>query len=319
MSSGAGRRDRPDGRRRPRRGLVALLLVLGSAAALVGSFAVWLDRQALSPSGWQTTSSQLIANPMIRQGVGTFAVDELYARTNVAGLLRSALPPALAQPALRTLRSLGLRLAAGILASPEARVVWNTANRQAHRELLRILDHGGQRGGVALNLRPLLKELIRALQASAPVKAIPGSGQLFRLGSPRAGEIPILSADQVDQAREAANAIRGLSVVLVVAAIVLFAAAVASASGWRSIAVRGVGYCLVAVGAVVLVARRVLAPALADALVSASTYRRAADAAWTISTTELRGVAVTILVCGVAVVLAGLAAGAVVSRRGRAG
>jgi hypothetical protein len=317
MSSGAGRRDRPDARRRPRRALVALLLALGSVAALVGSFAVWLDRQALSPGGWQTTSSQLIASPQIRSGVGTFAVRELYARTNVAGLLRSSLPPAAAGPALRTVRSLGLRLAAGILASSQARVVWNTANRQAHRELLRILDHGGQRGEVTLNLRPLLKDLVRALQSSAPVRAIPGSGHLFTVGSSRAGSITILRADQVDQARSAVNVIRGLSVVLVVAGIVLFAMAVASASGWRSIAVRRVGYCLLAVGAVVLVARRVLAPALADAVVSTSPYRRAADAVWTISSTELRDVAVVILVCGGACVLAGLATGAVVSRRAR--
>jgi hypothetical protein len=296
---------------------VILLLVMGSAAALVGSFAAWLDLQALSPSGWQTTSSQLIGSPQIRQGVGKFAVDELYAQTNVAGALHSVLPPPLAGPALRTLRALGLRLAAGILASREARLVWNAANRQAHRELLAILDHGGQRGEVSLDLRPLLLQLIRALQASAPVKAIPGSGQLFTLGSPRAGEIPILSADQVDQARGAVNAIRGLSVGLLVAAVVLFAAAVASASGWRSIAVRRVGYCLLAVGVLVLVARRVLAPALANALVSTSTYRRAADAAWTISTTELRDVAVVILICGGLLVLVGVAAGAVVSRRRR--
>jgi hypothetical protein len=299
--------------------------VLGSAAALVGSFAVWLDRQALSPGAWQTTSPQLIASPQIRRGVGTFAVQELYAQTHVAQALRSSLPPAAAGPALRRLRSLGLRLAGGILASRPAATVWNTANRQAHRELLRILDHGGRRGAVALNLRPLFQKLVRALQASAPVKAIPGSGQLFSQVSPRAGELPILSPDQVEQARRAVNAIRGLSIVLMVTAIVLLATAVASASGWRSIAARRAGYGLLAVGAVILLARRVLAPALGDALVSASPYRRAADAAWTISTTELRDVAVAILICGGVLILVGLAsrirmrAGSASSRSSRSG
>jgi hypothetical protein len=315
---GVSRRDRRRGGRRRRRALVALLLGLGSAAALVGSFAVWLDRQALSPGGWQTTSSQLIASPPIRRGVGTFAVSELYARTNVAGALHSALPPALAEPALRTLRSLGLRLAGGILATPAARRVWNTANRQAHRDLLEIIDHGGRRGTVALNLRPLLVDLVRALAASAPVRAIPGGRQLFALGSPHAGEIPILRADQVDRVRGAVKAVRGLSVALLGAAV-LFALAVASASGWRSIAVRRVGYCLLAIGALILLARRVLAPALADALVSAASYRRAAGAAWTIATTELRDVAVAILIAGGVLVLAGLATRAVIGdpRRGR--
>jgi hypothetical protein len=317
MSSGANRRDRADARRRPRRALVALLLVLGSVGALGGSFALWLDRQALSSPGWQTTSSQLIANPNIRRGVGTFAVSELFARTNVAGALRSALPPAVADPALRTLRSLGLRLAAGILATRSARVVWNTANRQAHRELLAILDHGGQRGEVTLNLTPLLADLIRALETSAPVKAVPGGGQLFTVGSPRAGEVPILSASQIAHARAVVNAIRGLSIGLLVAAAVLFAAAAASARGWRSIAARRVGYCLVVIGAAVLVARALLAPALAAALVSGSAYRKAADAAWTIATTELRGIAIAIAICGGVLILAGLATGALGSRRGR--
>jgi hypothetical protein len=308
MSSGAGRRDPADGRRPPHRTLVTVLLVLGGAAALLGSFAVWLDRQALSPGGWQTTSSQLIASPQIRRGVGTFAVQELFAQTHVAQALRSALPADLADPALRTLRSLGLRLADGILASPEARLVWNTANRQAHRDLLAILDHGGHRRGVVLDLSSLFADLVRSLEASAPVKAVPGGDRLFTQVSPRAGRLPILSADQVDEARAAVNAIRGLSVALMLGAAVLLAAAVASASGWRSVAVRRVGYCLLAVGAVVLVARRVLAPALAHALVAAAPYRRAADAAWTISTTEPRNIAVTLVVCGGVLVLAGLAA-----------
>jgi hypothetical protein len=298
-------RDNPE-MARPRRALVTVLFVLGSVAAVAGSFAIWLDRQALSPSGWQTTSSQLIANPQIRQGVATFAVDELFAQTHVAGALHSALPAALADSAQRTLRSLGLHLAGGILASRPARGVWNTANLQAHRDLLTILDKGGRRGEVELNLTPLLADLIRALDVSAPVQAIPGGGRLFTVSSSHAGELPILSARQVDKARTVVNAIRGASVVLAGAAVVLFALAIVSARGWRSIALRRVGYCLLAVGAVVLIARRVLAPALANALVSATAYRRAADAAWTISTTELRTVAWAMLAGGAVVVLAGV-------------
>jgi hypothetical protein len=98
---------------------------------------------------------------------------------------------------------------------------------------------------------------------------------------------------------------------------VLLAAAVASARGWRSIAVRRVGYCLLVVGAVVLVARALLAPALANALVSGTTYRQAADAAWTTATTELRDIAIAMLVGGALLVLAGLATGAVSPRRAR--
>jgi hypothetical protein len=122
----------------------------------------------------------------------------------------------------------------------------------------------------------------------------------------------------VSTARATVNAIRGLSVGLLVAAAVLFAAAVASARGWRSIAVRRVGYCLVVVGAGVLAARALLVPALADALVSGSTPRAAAHAAWRIATTQLRDTAIVILVCAGVLILAGVTSGALAPRRGRA-
>lgn len=290
------------------RPLVALLLILGSAAAFVGSFAVWLDRQALSDAGWTRTSSDLIANRTIRSAIADDAVQELLAAARVPQTLRSVLPDPVAAQALETLRGLGRRLASGILASRTARAVWRTANRQAHRELMAILDrrhHTNAR--VSLNLTPLLGDLVTALDASAPVRALPGGGQrLLHVGSPRAGELPVLRADQVRPARAAVNAVQGLSVALPLAAVVLFAMAVAIAGGWRSIATRRAGYCLLAVGAVVLVARRLLAPALADALVASSADRRAADAAWMISTSELRDVAVAILIAGAVCVALGM-------------
>jgi hypothetical protein len=298
------------GRYRARRPVVTLLLVLGSVATLLGSFAWWLDRQALSPSGWQRTSSQLIASPRIRRGVATFAVSELFAQTHVASTLRAALGPAVAEPALQALQSLGRQLATSILATRSAAVVWNTANRQAHRELLAILDHGGQHGEVALNLTPLLLDLVRALQRSAPLQGLPATSrsQLFALGSPRAGALPILSAEQVDKARTAVNVLRGLSVALAIAAIALLGGAVGLAGGWRAGALAWAGICLIAAAALIFAARLVVAPALAGALVSSSAYRPAARAAWSISTTELRATAVSILAVGGALLLVGLVA-----------
>jgi hypothetical protein len=290
--------------------------MLGCLATFAGSFAWWLDRQALSPSGWQTTSSQLIASPQVRRAVGTFAVDELFARTDASRLLHGALPEAVADALERRLHALGLRLAAGILASRPARTVWNIANRQAHRDLLLILDHGGRRGEVALNLTPLLVDLVRGLDTSAPLQVIPEAdrAQLFSLSGPRSGELPILSADQVDKARAAVNVLRGLSVALAIAAVALLGGAIALAGGWRAAAVTRAGAGLIVVGAIVLAVRSMLAPALADALVSSSTYRPAARAAWSISTTQLRATSVVILVLGGALMVLGVAGRAV--RRG---
>jgi hypothetical protein len=287
-----------------------LLLVLGSIATFAGSFAWWLDRQALSPSGWQTTSSQLIGDRHVRSAVGTFAVDELFRQTGASRLLHSALPSAAADALDGRLRALGRQLAFEILSSRQARAVWNAANRQAHRDLLRILDTGGRRGEIALNLTPLLRQLVRALDDSAPLQQFPASDreQLFALSGSAPGQLPILSARQVDHARAAVNLLRGLSIGLAIAAVVFLAGAVALAHGWRARALMLVGVCLILVGVVVFAVRSVLAPALADALVSSSTYRPAARAAWAISTTELRTTAIAIAAIGAAGILLGAGA-----------
>lgn len=270
-------------------------------AAFAGSGAVWLDRQALSDAGWARTSSHLIANRQIRDAVGGYAVRELFTAAHVPGTVRSLLPEPIAAQALTTLRGRGRGLAASILASAPARTVWVTANHQAHHELMAILDRpaaGDAR--VSLNLTPLLGDLVKALYASAPVQALPGGQQLFDVGSASAGELPVLRGDQVRRARAVVNAVRGLSVVLSVAAAALLAAAVAVAAGWRRVVLRRAGYCLIAVGALVLALRWLGGLVLADTLVAASaaSVRPAARAAWTIATSDLRDTAVAVLIAG---------------------
>jgi len=287
-------------------------------AAFAGSFAVWLDRQALSDAGWARTSSHLIANQQIRDALGDYAVRELLTAAHVPGTVRSLLPEPIAAQVLTTLRGLGRRLAASILASAPARTVWGRANRQAHHELMAILDRraaGNVR--VSLNLTPLLGDLVKALYASAPVQALPGGQRLFDVGCAGAGELPVLRGDQVRRVRAVVNAVRGLSVVLSVAAAALFAAAVAVAVGWRRVVLRRAGYCLIAVGALVLVLRWLGGPALADTLVAASSAstQGAVRAAWTIATSELRDTAVAVLLAGAVCVGLGLLSSAGARRR----
>jgi hypothetical protein len=310
------------GRPRPRRrgGLVALLLIAASVAAFAGSYAIWLNRQALSADGWARTSPHLIANAPIRTAIGAFAVQELFRLTHAETALRSVLPQPQVGPTSRRLRALGRRLAAGILRSRSSRGVWQTANRQANRQLRAILNHHS-RATVSLDLDPLFQRLVRALEASSQVRALPGADRLFAI-APGAGRLPVLPAGDVNRARATVNAVRGLSIILTIAAIALFAAAVAAAGGWRPGAVACVGWCVAVVGGLILLSRALVAPALADALVPASspsTVRPAARAAWLISTSDLRSTAVATVIAGGVLVIAGLAARAVVGRRGTAG
>ena len=93
-------------------------------------------------------------------------------------------------------------------------------------------------------------------------------------------------------------------------AFALFALAVWLARGWRRLALRRVGWCFIAAGAGVLIARRLLEPRIVGALVSAESIRPAADAAWMIGTRLLRDVARAMVAYGVVIVLAAWLAGA---------
>jgi hypothetical protein len=67
--------------------LVDVLLVLTTALAVVATFAVWANRQLLNPDNWSATSTQLLQNPAVRDATANYAVDQLYANVDVAGLI----------------------------------------------------------------------------------------------------------------------------------------------------------------------------------------------------------------------------------------
>ena len=316
----------------PRRLAVGVLLAAATVALVLGVFALWVQRQALSTSNWTATSSQLLADPKIEQAVGNYLVTELFTSADVPGELRTVLPAQLAPlagPAAGGLQLLADRLVPKLLATPAVQDAWRTANRLAHQELMRILDGGGtvlstRDGVVTLNLYPLIDELARqvglqAVAASVQSKLQGGAGALLR-GAARqrlgitipaqTGRLVIMRSSQLRTAQNVATTIRGLTAVLMLGAFALFALAVWLARGWRRLALRRVGWCFIAAGAGVLIARRLLEPRIVGALVSAESIRPAADAAWMIGTRLLRDVARAMVAYGVVIVLAAWLAGA---------
>ena len=196
-------------RRRSRRGLVTLLLVAGTIAALGCSVAAVAE-----PSGGEQPAAG-------RRRARTCSPTATSARPSAPSPSTSCsrrrmwrarctrcCPPRLADPALSRLRSLGRHLAGrdpgqpagasgvehGQPPGPPSAAGDPRPRRRAARE-------------VSLDLTPLLTDLIRALEASAPVKAIPGSEHsAVHVAHRHAGQIPLLTADQVEQARGAVNA-----------------------------------------------------------------------------------------------------------------
>jgi hypothetical protein len=299
-------------------GLMTVLLVLALLLTLGAAIAIWLDRQALSNRGWTDTSAKLLENPQVRTAVADELVTQLFQRSHADRELSSALGP-LAPAAEQQLRSLATRVAITTLQTPPVRRAWRVANSQAHRQLVADVEHNRDQG-VYLQLTPIVNDLLDALRASQPIRALPSVVRqlLADLQIGNAGRVRVLRADQVRTVRVAVNTIRNLVLVLSLLAGICFVFAIAVATGRRARAVAYVGVCLAVCGGVLLAARALIGPALADSLVPASApaNRAAVRATWLIGSSDLQTAAIIALIAGGVLLIGGTAAAIESGRRG---
>jgi hypothetical protein len=303
------------------KGLARVLVVSASVLAFVGVFAVWINRQLLNTDNWTRTSSELLADPVIRDQVAVFLVDQLYANVDVTGEIRNALPERLkplAAPAASGLRQFAERGAKNVLARPRAQMAWENANRAAHEQLLRVLEGGGptvstQGGVVTLDLKLLLTQIADRVGVGGRVASALPAG---------AASITILRSDQLELAQNVLQVLKPLAIVLVALSLALFGIALAIAPGWRRNAVRAYGFGLVAGGAAVLVAASLAESAVVNSLATTAAVEPAVENAWDIITPLLKEAAVATIGYGVVLILGAWLAGpsgwAVAVRRGLA-
>jgi hypothetical protein len=303
-------------------------------AVLVGVFAVlavWVNRQVLDTDNWTNTSSRLLADPKIEAAVGTLLVNELFNSVDVAKELKSVLPSeidGLAAPAADGLRTLANQIAPQVLSTSQVQNAWRLANRTAQIQLLHILKGGSKtlttnNGVVTLQLHPLLVQLAAQLglqqQFEAVQSKLQGStGETARgtvqekLGvklPPASGGIVILRSSQLKTAQDIVKAIKGLAIVLPLITFLLFILAVYLAEEWRRVALRTTGWCIVGIGLLAVLARRVLSNVVVDSLVKVPANKPAAHQALAIGTSLLYDIAIALVTYGLAFVLAAWIAG----------
>ncbi|MEZ5098226.1 MAG: hypothetical protein R3C15_00095 [Thermoleophilia bacterium] len=280
-----------------RRILVALLILAGTLVALVGSFNVWVERQALDTDDWVRTSGQLLDDDDVRAAVSLAIVDGVFRRIDVPRELLGALPPQAQElaPALATgLRDVAARTATRLLGTPESRLLWRDANRAAHEQFLAVVDDravvdppGGP--AVALDLRPLMLQVASELGLARVADRLIGPGD---------GRITILREHQVEGAQDAVGVIRKASWLLALVTLGLFGGAIALARGHRRQALRACAASLVLVGLALVVVRRIAGNALVESLADDDQAERAASATWFIGTSLLADVALAAIVLG---------------------
>jgi hypothetical protein len=296
---------------------MTLLLVLALLLTLGAAVAIWLDRQALSNRGWTNTSAKLLRNPQIRTAVADEIVAQLFEQADVNRQLSSALGP-LAPTAEHQLRALAIRLAMTTLETKPVERAWRVANSQAHHQLVANIEHNRD-VDVYLQLTPIVNRLLDALRASKPIHALPSVVRdLLAVQVGDVGRVRVLRADQVRTVRVAVNAIRNLVLVLSLLAGICFVLAIAVATGQRLRAIAYVGVCLAICGGVLLAARALIGPVLADQLVPASApaNRAAVRATWLIGSSQLRTAGITALIAGGVLLIGGAGAAVESARRG---
>jgi hypothetical protein len=274
-----------------------LLVGLATVILIVSSLTLWAKRQLLDSDAYGALSAEMLQDEEIRSVLSLYLVDTLYSDVDVAGALRRELPPstqAFAPVAAAGLRQLSLRTANQLLAGPRVEALWEGANRKAHKGLIAILDEEpigpfGGGGTVVLDLRPLVERL----------GSSGGVGEKLTARLPaKAGQITILTSDQLEAAQAGLKVLRALTVFLPLAALALYALAIFVARERRRYFLGASAASFIVAGVVLLVLVRLVGGAIVNALVSDDAVEPAASAAWSIGTSLLREMAIMLLIYG---------------------
>lgn len=284
------------------------LVVAASLLAFLAVFAVWAKRQLLETDTWTHTSSQLLENEEIRDAVADFLVTQLYANVDVQGQLSKNLPPdlkPLAGPASGGLRELALNLSQRALAQPKVQGFWEDANRTAHEEFLAVVDDKNEAvsatgGNVVLDLGTILARVASQVGVG---------GDLASKLPPDAAQITIMKSDQLEAVQTGVRLLRTLAWLLAAIAIALYALAIYLAGARRRETLRAVGIAFLAVGVGVLFVRGLTGNYVVGALTTTAASEPAANAAWSIGTSQLVEIAQGMVVYGLVIILAAWLAG----------
>ena len=287
---------------RHRRTTVGVILGIALVIGFLAVLSTWVKRQVLDTHHWTNTSSKLLADKEIQNTLGVYLADQVFNGVDVAGALRGTLPPqaaALAGPAAGALHELATRTAPAILARPRVQDAWRSANQAAHKQLVNVIDGGGNvvgtnNGNVTLDLHTLVNQLASTLGVEKQVAAARAKANLAP-----AGQLTIMKSSQLGTAQDIANGVKSLSIGLTIIAIGLWGIALWLAAGWRRLVLRRIGWSFIAIGLVALLVRRVAGNQVVDSLVRVESNKPAVHDVWNIATSLLYTIAVSMIVYGI--------------------
>jgi len=307
-----------------RRALAGILVILACLLAPVAAVGVWARSAVVETDGWVELIEPLPRDPEVRAAVADELTDVVLDGLGVAGPARVGAEPLVRREAQR------------LVGTDVFGELWVDAHREAHEQLILALRQEGSPvqdvrvrllTGVAVLIDGLRQPLSRVIDTSG-IPALPADptpaqaaavieatfGRQLEAGR---GEVEIVPADRVDDARVAFRAIDRSGVLFVGAWLVLAAVAIVTArERFRAGAFLGFGTAaMVLFGWVVAMG---LAPVLASYVAGSGLARQVAEAAADSAVSSFGGFVVPVAIVAAVAGLASGVAGAIVRRRSAA-
>jgi hypothetical protein len=292
---------------RSRRIAARVLVVLGAITAAIALLAGYLHYQVGDEATFRGTVQTMIADPVIRDQIATSLVDGLYDEGAVSDAIETALPPKLkplAGPIAGAAEPAVDRAASRLLSRPAAQRLWVSSVTRARTGLLHLLDNDTttlrtEGGYLVLNLQPLTVQLgDKVAIAGAVTNRLPDEGV-----------IRIVQVDRLSRAQQVTSIFRTVAPWFWIVPLLLWAAAIALARGYRRVELRAVSLAIIAAGLLVLVLRHVAGRYIIGAVVAEPSVRPAAEQAWSILTSLLADGAWTAIGLGVVALVGAWLAG----------
>jgi hypothetical protein len=286
---------------------VQVIIWTTTVLAVLAIFAVWANRQLLNPNNWANTSTKLLEHPEVRTAAANYLVSELYANVDVAGELRSRLPPALqpaSGPLAGALQNAAVVAAERALANPRVQDAWREANRAADKTLVLIV--GGSKGAASVKGGVVTLDLKSLVANVADQLGLPDVSSKL---SPSVANLKILNSKQIKVVQDGGKALKGLALLLTIIVPLLYALAIFLAHGRRRRTLMTVGFAIVAAGLVVFAARKIVESGVTNSLVKSEADRTAASAVVSIATSMLSEIAGAFVIVGIPLIAAAWFAG----------
>ena len=211
----------------------------------------------------------------------------------------------LAGPIAGGLRNLADKAAFEILSRPAVQSAWRAANKLTAQQFINIVEGKSKLvqlngNAVFVDLRPIIGDLANQIGLPASLTdKIP----------PDAGRLKVMTADEISTVQNGVDLLKGIAIVAPLVALLLFALAVYLYTGRRRHALWIVGIDLVIAGLLVIIVRNFAGHQIVGSLVKDDAVKPATQATWSIGTRLLSDVAQSVVLVGLAVMLAAALAG----------